>query len=180
MLQKYWPFSWILFPWLGLSLSNSVSRICCLLIWTWVVHLSLTIFFSITGPRVVGNLFLEVIRAFYSYCRDALGSDLKLSYTQSGNSLIRYSFGSQLHTSSPSTLHSLAPNFTLYPCPHFTLWLPTSNSSLSTLHTLVPSFTPLPHPYFTLWFIASHFFSITWWHKSRFLTVYFFFPYCLL
>uniref|UniRef100_A0A452RVA3 DOP1 leucine zipper like protein B n=1 Tax=Ursus americanus TaxID=9643 RepID=A0A452RVA3_URSAM len=34
------------------------------------------------GPRVVGNLFLEVIRAFYSYCRDALGSDLKLSYTQ--------------------------------------------------------------------------------------------------
>ncbi|GAB5576273.1 protein dopey-2 isoform X2 [Prionailurus iriomotensis] len=41
------------------------------------------------GPRVVGNLFLEVIRAFYSYCRDALGSDLKLSYTQSGNSLTR-------------------------------------------------------------------------------------------
>uniref|UniRef100_A0A2K6A5Q7 DOP1 leucine zipper like protein B n=1 Tax=Mandrillus leucophaeus TaxID=9568 RepID=A0A2K6A5Q7_MANLE len=40
------------------------------------------------GPQVVGNLFLEVIRAFYSYCRDALGSDLKLSYTQSGNSLI--------------------------------------------------------------------------------------------
>ncbi|XP_076975226.1 protein DOP1B isoform X2 [Tamandua tetradactyla] len=40
------------------------------------------------GPQVVGDLFLEVIRAFYSYCRDALGSDLKLSYTQSGNSLI--------------------------------------------------------------------------------------------
>ncbi|XP_030893504.1 protein dopey-2-like [Leptonychotes weddellii] len=40
------------------------------------------------GPRVVGNLFLEVIRAFYSYCRDAIGSELKLSYTQSGNSLI--------------------------------------------------------------------------------------------
>ncbi|XP_017381548.2 protein dopey-2 isoform X1 [Cebus imitator] len=40
------------------------------------------------GPQVVGNLFLEVIRAFYAYCRDALGSDLKLSYTQSGNSLI--------------------------------------------------------------------------------------------
>ncbi|KAK2508368.1 hypothetical protein MC885_011605 [Smutsia gigantea] len=40
------------------------------------------------GPQVVGNLFLEVIRAFYSYCRHALGSDLKLSYTQSGNSLI--------------------------------------------------------------------------------------------
>ncbi|ELW67869.1 Protein dopey-2 [Tupaia chinensis] len=40
------------------------------------------------GPQVVENLFLEVIRAFYSYCRDALGSDLKLSYTQSGNSLI--------------------------------------------------------------------------------------------
>ncbi|XP_008057256.1 protein dopey-2 [Carlito syrichta] len=40
------------------------------------------------GPQVVGNLFLEVIRAFYSYCRDALGSHLKLSYTQSGNSLI--------------------------------------------------------------------------------------------
>ncbi|EQB78476.1 hypothetical protein CB1_000995010 [Camelus ferus] len=41
------------------------------------------------GPQVVGDLFLEVIRAFYSYCRDALGSDLKLSYTQSGNSLTR-------------------------------------------------------------------------------------------
>nr|XP_030736717.1 protein dopey-2 isoform X2 [Globicephala melas] len=40
------------------------------------------------GPQVVENLFLEVIRAFYSYCRAALGSDLKLSYTQSGNSLI--------------------------------------------------------------------------------------------
>ncbi|XP_045140495.1 protein dopey-2 isoform X2 [Echinops telfairi] len=40
------------------------------------------------GPQVVENLFLEVIRAFYAYCRDALGSDLQLSYTQSGNSLI--------------------------------------------------------------------------------------------
>ncbi|XP_006862626.1 PREDICTED: protein dopey-2 [Chrysochloris asiatica] len=40
------------------------------------------------GPQVVENLFLEVIRAFYSYCKDALGSDLQLSYTQSGNSLI--------------------------------------------------------------------------------------------
>ncbi|XP_029420732.1 protein dopey-2 isoform X3 [Nannospalax galili] len=40
------------------------------------------------GPQVVENLFLEVIRAFYSYCRDVLGSDLKLSYTQSGNLLI--------------------------------------------------------------------------------------------
>uniref|UniRef100_A0A8C5KNX3 DOP1 leucine zipper like protein B n=1 Tax=Jaculus jaculus TaxID=51337 RepID=A0A8C5KNX3_JACJA len=39
------------------------------------------------GPQVVENLFLEVIRAFYSYCRDSLGSDLKLSYTQSGNTL---------------------------------------------------------------------------------------------
>ncbi|KAM5281512.1 protein DOP1B isoform 2-T2 [Ctenodactylus gundi] len=39
------------------------------------------------GPQVVETLFLEVIRAFYSYCRDALGSDLKLSYTQSGNLL---------------------------------------------------------------------------------------------
>lgn len=49
---------------------------------------------------MVGNLFLEVIRAFYSYCRDALGSDLKLSYTQSGNSLARYGFGLQLRSSS--------------------------------------------------------------------------------
>ena len=49
----------------------------------------LAIFFLIAGPQVVENLFLEVIRAFYSYCRDALGSDLKLSYTQSGNSVIR-------------------------------------------------------------------------------------------
>lgn len=58
-----------------------------------IVNLSLTIFLLIAGPQVIGNLFLEVIRAFYSYCRDALGSDLKLSYTQSGNSLIRYEFG---------------------------------------------------------------------------------------
>uniref|UniRef100_A0A8B9WAP2 DOP1 leucine zipper like protein B n=1 Tax=Bos mutus grunniens TaxID=30521 RepID=A0A8B9WAP2_BOSMU len=43
------------------------------------------------GPQVVENLFLEVIRAFYSYCRDALGSDLKLSYTQSGIFLFLYS-----------------------------------------------------------------------------------------
>uniref|UniRef100_A0A8B9DRH2 DOP1 leucine zipper like protein B n=1 Tax=Anser cygnoides TaxID=8845 RepID=A0A8B9DRH2_ANSCY len=41
------------------------------------------------GPQVVGDLFLEVIRAFYSYCKDALGSDLKLSYNQSGNILAR-------------------------------------------------------------------------------------------
>ncbi|POI34497.1 hypothetical protein CIB84_001751 [Bambusicola thoracicus] len=41
------------------------------------------------GPQVVGDLFLEVIRAFYSYCKDALGSDLKLSYNQSGNVLAR-------------------------------------------------------------------------------------------
>ncbi|NXY86452.1 DOP2 protein, partial [Alcedo cyanopectus] len=39
------------------------------------------------GPQVVGDLFLEVIRAFYSYCKDALGSDLRLSYNQSGNLL---------------------------------------------------------------------------------------------
>ncbi|XP_044526206.1 protein dopey-2 [Gracilinanus agilis] len=39
------------------------------------------------GPQVVGDLFLEVIRALYSYCRDALGIDLKPSYTQSGNLL---------------------------------------------------------------------------------------------
>lgn len=50
---------------------------------------------------MVGDLFLEVIRAFYSYCGDALGSDLKLSYTQSGNSLVRYGF---------------APSFMLLPC----------------------------------------------------------------
>ncbi|XP_012586331.1 PREDICTED: protein dopey-2 [Condylura cristata] len=40
------------------------------------------------GPQVVEILFLEILRAFYSYCSDALGSDLKLSYTQGGNSLI--------------------------------------------------------------------------------------------
>uniref|UniRef100_A0A8C6JEK1 DOP2 protein n=1 Tax=Melopsittacus undulatus TaxID=13146 RepID=A0A8C6JEK1_MELUD len=39
------------------------------------------------GPQVVGDLFLEVIRAFYSYCKDALGSELELSYNQSGNIL---------------------------------------------------------------------------------------------
>ncbi|XP_068126561.1 protein dopey-2 isoform X2 [Hyperolius riggenbachi] len=40
------------------------------------------------GPPVVGDLFLEVIRAFYAYCRDALGTDIKLSYAQSGSQLI--------------------------------------------------------------------------------------------
>ncbi|NWW72688.1 DOP2 protein, partial [Climacteris rufus] len=39
------------------------------------------------GPQVVGDLFLEVLRAFYSYCKDTLGSDLKLSYNQSGSIL---------------------------------------------------------------------------------------------
>ncbi|NXK86473.1 DOP2 protein, partial [Formicarius rufipectus] len=39
------------------------------------------------GPQVVGELFLEVLRAFYSYCKDALGGDLQLSYNQSGNIL---------------------------------------------------------------------------------------------
>ncbi|NXA12011.1 DOP2 protein, partial [Sapayoa aenigma] len=39
------------------------------------------------GPQVVGDLFLEVLRAFYSYCKDALGSELRLSYNQSGNTL---------------------------------------------------------------------------------------------
>ncbi|KAM4701432.1 protein DOP1B [Discoglossus pictus] len=40
------------------------------------------------GPPVVGDLFLEVIRAFYAYCRDALGTDIKLSYSQTGTQLI--------------------------------------------------------------------------------------------
>ncbi|XP_077198772.1 protein DOP1B [Paroedura picta] len=39
------------------------------------------------GPPVVGDVFLEVIRAFYSYCKDTLGSDLKLSYSQNGSLL---------------------------------------------------------------------------------------------
>lgn len=47
---------------------------------------------SIVGPPVVGDLFLEVVRAFYFYCKDALGSDLKLSYNQSGNILARYNY----------------------------------------------------------------------------------------
>ncbi|XP_053312756.1 protein dopey-2 isoform X2 [Spea bombifrons] len=40
------------------------------------------------GPPVVGDLFLEVIRAFYAYCKDALGADIKLSYGQTGSQLI--------------------------------------------------------------------------------------------
>ncbi|XP_053561140.1 protein dopey-2 [Bombina bombina] len=40
------------------------------------------------GPPIVGDLFLEVIRAFYAYCRDALGTDMKLSYGQTGSQLI--------------------------------------------------------------------------------------------
>ncbi|XP_061483688.1 protein dopey-2 isoform X2 [Rhineura floridana] len=39
------------------------------------------------GPPVVADLFLEVIRAFYAYCKETLGSDLKLSYSQTGNIL---------------------------------------------------------------------------------------------
>nr|XP_056714730.1 protein dopey-2 [Euleptes europaea] len=39
------------------------------------------------GPPAVGDVFLEVLRAFYSYCKDTLGSDLKLSYSQSSNVL---------------------------------------------------------------------------------------------
>ncbi|KAM3934613.1 protein DOP1B [Leptodactylus fuscus] len=40
------------------------------------------------GPPVVGDLFLEVIRAFYAYCRDALGTDIRLSYGQTGSHLV--------------------------------------------------------------------------------------------
>ncbi|XP_075053329.1 protein DOP1B [Mixophyes fleayi] len=40
------------------------------------------------GPPVVGDLFLEVIRAFYAYCKHALGTDIKLSYTQAGGQLL--------------------------------------------------------------------------------------------
>lgn len=43
----------------------------------------------LAGPQVVGDLFLEVLRAFYSYCKDTLGSELNLSYNQSGNTLAR-------------------------------------------------------------------------------------------
>ncbi|XP_029459352.1 protein dopey-2 isoform X2 [Rhinatrema bivittatum] len=39
------------------------------------------------GPQVVGDLFLEVIRAFYAYCKDVLGSDLTLSYGPNSNTL---------------------------------------------------------------------------------------------
>lgn len=49
-----------------------------------------SLFPFLAGPQVVGDLFLEVLRAFYSYCKDTLGSDLQLSYNQSGNTLARY------------------------------------------------------------------------------------------
>ncbi|XP_020645047.3 protein DOP1B [Pogona vitticeps] len=39
------------------------------------------------GPPVIADLFLEVIRAFYRYCEDTLGCDLKLSYSQIGSVL---------------------------------------------------------------------------------------------
>nr|XP_033803673.1 protein dopey-2 isoform X2 [Geotrypetes seraphini] len=39
------------------------------------------------GPQVVGDLFLDVIRAFYAYCKDVLGSDLTLSYGPNSNAL---------------------------------------------------------------------------------------------
>ncbi|KAG8136534.1 putative Dopey family member 2 protein [Naja naja] len=39
------------------------------------------------GPLVIADLFLEVIRAFYRYCKETLGSDLKLNYSQTGNVL---------------------------------------------------------------------------------------------
>ncbi|OCT93786.1 hypothetical protein XELAEV_18011457mg [Xenopus laevis] len=40
------------------------------------------------GPPVVGELFLEVMRAFIAYCRDALGTQMQLSYSQNGAPLI--------------------------------------------------------------------------------------------
>lgn len=53
---------------------------------------------------MVENLFLEVIRAFYSYCHDVLGADLKLSYTQSGNPLTRYALSFHILPPSPTVL----------------------------------------------------------------------------
>lgn len=76
-------------------------RVCHLLTYKWVVNLSLAILLFIAGPQVVGDLFLEVIRAFYSYCRDALGSDLQLSYTQSGSLLTRSGLGLPPHPLPP-------------------------------------------------------------------------------
>lgn len=78
------------------ELNRCVSLVCHFVGIKMGCESSPAIFFA--GPQVVGDLFLEIIRAFYSYCRDALGSDLQLSYTQSGNSLIRYGFDLQLHT----------------------------------------------------------------------------------
>lgn len=56
---------------------------------------------------MVENLFLEVIRAFYSYCHDVLGPDLRLSYTQSGNLLTRYELSCR--SLSPRPLFSMSP-----------------------------------------------------------------------
>ncbi|XP_015219301.2 protein dopey-2 [Lepisosteus oculatus] len=39
------------------------------------------------GPQITGDLLLEVIRAFYGYCKDMLGDDLQLSSSHSGNQL---------------------------------------------------------------------------------------------
>uniref|UniRef100_A0A6I8Q159 DOP1 leucine zipper-like protein B n=1 Tax=Xenopus tropicalis TaxID=8364 RepID=A0A6I8Q159_XENTR len=40
------------------------------------------------GPPLVGELFLEVMRAFIAYCKDALGTQMQLSYSQNGAQLI--------------------------------------------------------------------------------------------
>ncbi|XP_043927484.1 protein dopey-2 [Protopterus annectens] len=39
------------------------------------------------GPQVVGDLLLEVLRTCFSHCKDAMGSDMQLSLSQSGGLL---------------------------------------------------------------------------------------------
>lgn len=68
---------------------------------------------------MVENLFLEVIRAFYSYCHDVLGSDLKLSYTQSGNPLGRYELSFRILSHPP--LPSRGPSSLLFSVSHAVL-----------------------------------------------------------
>lgn len=39
------------------------------------------------GPQITGDLLLEAIRAFYGYCKEALGEDILLSSSHTGNPL---------------------------------------------------------------------------------------------
>lgn len=49
-----------------------------------------------SGPVVLSNVLLELVRAFYSYCREMLGEEAINSSGLSGNQLARWEFDYEL------------------------------------------------------------------------------------